>query len=131
MNIYCIENCVKTSIFSFFALFSKSDGGFHWNGLTINVWSNKINNSAQLKDRELRLLVLLLLIILGMISSAAMECDTCVCFFRKVWVFWEKNPLKFWKTEKNEKLTVRPWKRQWNHVTHGQTVRIERSGTSI
>ena len=43
-----------------------------------------MNNSAQLKDRELRLIVLLLLIILEMSSSAALECDICVCFFRKV-----------------------------------------------
>ena len=49
-----------------------------------------MNNSAQLKKRELRLLVLLLLIILEMDSSAALECDACVCIFRKVRVSWEK-----------------------------------------
>ena len=40
-----------------------------------------MNNSFQLKDRELRLLVLFLLIILEMRSSAALECAACVCLF--------------------------------------------------
>ena len=40
-----------------------------------------MNNRAQLKERELRLLVLFLLIILEMRSEAALECAACVCFF--------------------------------------------------
>ena len=28
---------------------------------------------------------------------------------------------------RNEEVTVRPWERQWNRVTHGETVRVERS----
>ena len=75
------------------------------------VLTNKMNNSAQLKDRELRLLVLLFLIILEMSSSAALECGACVCFFGKV-SFLRQNPLKFCKTMRNEKPTVRPWQRQ-------------------
>ena len=44
-------------------------------------FTNLVNNSFQLKDRELRLLVLFLLIILEMISLAALEWAACVCFF--------------------------------------------------
>ena len=28
---------------------------------------------------------------------------------------------------RNEEPTVRPWERHWNRVTHGETVRVERS----
>ena len=45
---------------------------------------NLMNNSTQLKDREMKLLVLLFLIILEMRSSAALECATCVCFLSKL-----------------------------------------------
>ena len=74
-KIFCMENCLSTSIFTyqsvvyyiqlwvFFCCFSKSCGGFHWNGLSISVVTNIMNSSAQLRDRELWLLVLLLLII--------------------------------------------------------------------
>ena len=48
-----------------------------------------MNNRAQLKERELRLLILFLLIILEMRSSAALECAACVCFLKKLWV-WKK-----------------------------------------
>ena len=44
-------------------------------------FTNLVNNSFQLKDRELRLLVLFLLIILEMSSLAALEWAACVCFF--------------------------------------------------
>ena len=49
-----------------------------------------MNNSAQFKDRELRLLALFLLIILEMRSSAALECAAFACFLRKLCV-WEKS----------------------------------------
>ena len=67
----------------------------------ICVFTNTMNSSAQLKDRELRLLVLFLLIILllytiEMRSSAALECATFVCFLRKLCV-WEKICSKFVK----------------------------------
>ena len=39
------------------------------------------NNSAQLKDGELQMLLLFLLIILEMRSLLALECSACVCFF--------------------------------------------------
>ena len=39
-----------------------------------------MNNSAQLKDRELRMLVLFLLVILEMRSLLALEYAACVCF---------------------------------------------------
>ena len=45
---------------------------------------NLMNNSTQLKDREMNLLVLLFLIILEMRSSATLECATCVCFLSKL-----------------------------------------------
>ena len=62
---------------------------FHWNGLSC-VFTNTMNNSAPFKDRELWLLVLFLLIILEMRSSAALECAAFVCFLRKLCV-WEKS----------------------------------------
>ena len=43
-----------------------------------------MNNSAQLKDRELRMLFLFLLIILEMRSLLALECAAYVCVFRKL-----------------------------------------------
>ena len=61
-----------------------------------------MNNSAQLEDRKLRLLVFLL-----------------------------KNPLKLCKTVRNEEATVRPWERQWNCVTHSETMRVERSVITV
>ena len=30
---------------------------------------------------------------------------------------------------RNEEVTVKPWERQWNRVTHGETVRVERSAS--
>ena len=48
------------------------------------VFTNIMNNRAQLKERELRLLVLFLLIILEMRSSALWECAACVCFLKKL-----------------------------------------------
>ena len=72
-------------------------------------FTNLVNNSFQLKDRELRLLVLFLLIILEMSSLAALEWAACVCFmffFRKLSL--EKNPLKICKPLKNEEPTVKP-----------------------
>ena len=52
-------------------------------GYQICVFTNLMNNSFQLKDRELWLLVLFLLIILEMRSSAALECAACICLFQK------------------------------------------------
>ena len=107
LNIFLLESCLLYSVAKSFTLFRKSDGGFHWNGLTIYVLTNKIKNSAQLKDRELRLLVLLLLIILEMSSSAVLECAACIFFFfRKVWVFWEKIHSNFVKSWEMKNL---PW----------------------
>ena len=48
-----------------------------------------MNNSVQLKDRELQLFVLFLLIILELRSSAALKCAACVCLPRKLRV-WQK-----------------------------------------
>ena len=62
------------------------------------VFTNLMNISFQLKDRELRLIVLFLLIILEMCSSAA--------------VSLEKNPLKIWKPVRNEETTMRLSERQ-------------------
>ena len=73
----------------FFSIFNKYDGGFYWNGLSIFVFTNIMNNCVQLKKIEPWLLVLFLLIILEMHSSVAMECAACVCFFKKLWV-WKK-----------------------------------------
>ena len=98
----------------FFAFFINSDGVFHWNGTSIYVFSNTMNNSAQLKDRELRLFVLFFLIILEMRSSAASECAACVCFLRKLWV-WKKVRLKF----------VKPWEMKtlsWDRENCSHTV---------
>ena len=48
------------------------------------ILTNQMKNSAQLKDRKLRLLVLLFLIILEMSSLAELEYGACVCFFGNV-----------------------------------------------
>ena len=55
-----------------------------------------MNNSVQLKDSELRLFVLFLLIMLELRSSAALECAACVCVPRKLSV-WQKIRSKFVK----------------------------------
>ena len=76
------------------------------------VLTNLMNNSFQFKYRELRLLVLFLLIIQGMHSSASLECAGCVCLFG--WFFFQKtvslgkNPLKICKPVRTEESTVRP-----------------------
>ena len=127
LNIFLLESCLLYSVAKSFTLFRKSDGGFHWNGLTIYVLTNRIKNSAQLKDRELRLLVLLLLIILEMSSSAVLECAACIFFFKESVSFLGKNPLKFCKIVRNEEPTVRQWQRQWNRVIRGETGRVGRS----
>ena len=77
LNIYLLECCLLYSFVNTFAIFSKSDSDFHWNRLSICVLSNIIDNGAQLKDRELQLLALFLLILLEMLSSAVLECATC------------------------------------------------------
>ena len=76
-----------------------------------------------------RLLVLFLLIILEMLSSAVLECAACVCFFRKL--SFGKNPLKIYKTVRNEEPTVRLWEGWWNRVTHGEAVGVEKSGVCV
>ena len=48
------------------------------------VFHNTMNNSVQLNDRELRLFVLFLLIIIELHSSVSLECAACVCFPRKL-----------------------------------------------
>ena len=63
-----------------------SDCIFHWNGTPMCVFTNIMNNSAQFKDRELRILVLFLSIIPEMRSLLTLECAACVCVFRKLWV---------------------------------------------
>ena len=74
------------------------------------VFTNLMNNSFQFKYRELRLLVLFLLITLEMRSSASLECAACVClfvFFQKT-VSLGKNPLKICKPVRTEESSVRP-----------------------
>ena len=65
---------------------------------------NLMNNSTQLKDREMNLLVLLFLIILEMRSSATLECATCVCFLSKLWIL-KKIYSKFVEPWEMKKLT--------------------------
>ena len=85
-----------------------------------------MNNSAQHKDPELRMVVLFFVnytrnaffISIGM---------CCFCFFFYNTLGLGQNPLKICKTVRNEEPAVRPWERQWNRVTHGETVRVERS----
>ena len=64
-------------------------------------------NSSHLKDRELRVLVLFLLIILEMRFSEALGCAAWGCFLRKLRV-WEKIRSKFVKLWEMKKLT---WER--------------------
>ena len=90
-KIYWLENCLNTSVFAyynifaylhspvdFFAFFIKSCGGFFWGELSICVFTNIIDNSVPLNDRELRLLVSLLSIILKMRSSATLQCGIVI-----------------------------------------------------
>ena len=98
----------------------------HWDGLSVCVFTNKMNNSAQFKDRGLRLLVLFLLTILEMHSSEQHWSVLPLLVFLENCVF-EKNPLKICKTMISEEATVKPWERQWNHVTQSETMRVERS----
>ena len=93
--------------------------------ISICVFTKLMNNSFQFKYRELQLLVLL--IILEMCSSASSECAACVFFFFKKTVSLGKSPLKICKPVRNEEPTVRLWERHWKRVTHGETVRVERS----
>ena len=94
-KIYFLKNACKPS---------KRDLNHDW-----------MSNSAQLKDRELRL------IILELFSSAALECAVFVCFLRKLCVRenigskfvkpWEmkRSP---WDLEKGSETvwhTVKPW----------------------
>ena len=80
-NIYLLQCGQLYLALNFFAIFSKSDGAFHCNGTPICVFTNIMNNSAQLKDRELWMLVLFLLIILEICSLLTLKCAACVCFF--------------------------------------------------
>ena len=66
---------------------------------------HQMNNVAKLKDKELRMFVLFLLSILEM-RSLTLECAPCVCFFRKLCVSLGKNPLKIFKSVRNEEPTV-------------------------
>ena len=124
----CTENCLNTSIFwlECCLLYSAVDF-FHffeqvwWFPLKCD-FTNIRDSSVQLKDREQWLLVL---IILEMHSSVALECASCVWFFRNLWV-WEKNPLKTCKTTRTEEAIMRLWG-QWNRVTHHENVIVERS----
>ena len=70
----------------FFCNFQQVWWWLYWNGLSICVFNNIMKNRAQLKERELRLLVLFLLIILGMRSSTTLECAASVCILKKLWV---------------------------------------------
>ena len=95
-NIYLLEWGLLYLAVKFLAIFSNSDDVFHWNGTSICVFTNTMNNSAQFKDSELRMPVLFLLIILETCSLLSLECAPCVCFFRKLWI-WEKIRSKFLK----------------------------------
>ena len=53
-------------------------------GTPICVFTNIMINSAKLKDRELRMIVLIVLVILEIHSLLALECATCVCLIRKL-----------------------------------------------
>ena len=122
LNIYLLECGLLYLAVIFVAIFSKSDGVFHWNGTPMCVFTNIMNNSAQLKYRELRMLVLFLLIMLEMRSLLTLECAACVCCFRKQFV-WEKIRSKF----------VKPWEMKnlpWDREKGSETVRAERSATN-
>lgn len=49
--------------------------------------------------------------------------------YYKMWHYYKKHGYKR-KTVKNVETTVRPWVKQWNHVTHGETMRYARSETN-
>ena len=69
--------------------------------------------------------LLFLLIILEMRSFLALECVAYVYFFKRLSI-WEKIHSKFVKPceMKNPPWA---WVRQWNRVTHGETVGVESS----
>ena len=68
-------------MWTFFTISSKSSGGFHWNELSVSVFTNIMNNSVELRDRELQLFVLFFVNYIKMRSSVALECAVCVFFF--------------------------------------------------
>ena len=113
-RILLLTRMLLYSAADLFPFFNKSNGVFYWNGLSICVFTEPMNNSTQLKDREMKLLVLLLLIILEMRSSAALKCATCVCFLSKLWVL-KKIYSKFVEPWEMKKL---PWDREtiWHKV---------------
>ena len=114
----------------FFAIFSKLCGGFHWNGLSISVFTNIMNNSAQLRHGELQLHVLFLLIILECVLQQHWIVLPVFVFFLENHEF-RKNLIKICKTMRNKEPTVRLRERQWNCVTHGETLRVESSDNRI
>ena len=87
-----------------------------------------MNNSAQLKEGELQLSASFLLMILEMCPSAAFQCTACSCFHKNC--VFGKIHAKFVKPWEMKKLACNREKGQWNRVTHGKTVRVERSELS-
>ena len=110
LNIYLLESDLLYLAVKLFTILSKSNCVLHWNGTPICVFTN-MNNSVQLKDRELRIFVLFLLIILKLCSLLTLKCAACVYFFRKLWV-WEKIRSKFIKPWEMKSL---PRDTRWNH----------------
>ena len=88
-----------------------------------------MNNSAQLQERELQLLVLFLLIILECIFQQHWNVLP-VFIFKENCEFGEKIHSKFVKPWEMKNLPW-PWERHWNCVTHGETVRVKRSAFGI
>ena len=115
----------RDSVVNTFAIFSKSDSGFHWNGLSVCVFTNLMDNSAQLKTA----CFIFVNHTRNTFFSSTGMCRLCLFFWRTV--SFGKNPIKICQTVRNEELTVRPRDREWKRVTHGEAVRVERSATCL
>ena len=92
-----------------------------WKTAITCVFTNIMNNSAQLKEGELQFPALFLLIILEMCPSAAFECAACACFHKNC--VFDKIHAKFvkpwvmkkllWDGEKGNRM--KPYDKRWNH----------------
>ena len=100
---YLLESSLLYLAVHILAIFNKSDDGVHWSGLLVCVFTNIMNNRAQLKEGELQLPALFLLIIQEMRPSATFECAACACSHKNC--VFGKIHSKFVKPWKMKKLT--------------------------
>ena len=92
-----------------------------------NSWDSYFLESSWWKSLNQRLQNYLFFVCRGQCYNIFWQGIVLPCFFSQKIVSLRENSLKICKTVRNEEPTVRTWQRQWNHVTLGETVRVERS----